>query len=31
MQIDGYTVEFNAPSMAAAYKLIRLMYRFVTV
>ncbi|HEY9225553.1 MAG TPA: M55 family metallopeptidase [Gemmatimonadaceae bacterium] len=30
-QIDGYTVEFNAPSMAAAYKLIRLMYRFVTV
>jgi D-amino peptidase len=30
-QVDGYTVEFTAPTMADAYRLIRLMYRFVTV
>lgn len=30
-QIDGYTVEFSAPDMAAAYRLIRLMYRFVSI
>jgi D-amino peptidase len=30
-QVDGYTVEFTAPSMAHAYRLIRLMYRFVTI
>lgn len=30
-QIDGYTVEFTAESMADAYRLIRLMYRFVVV
>ncbi len=28
-QPDGYTVEFTAPDAAAAYRLIRLMYRFV--
>ncbi len=30
-QIDGYTVEFTADSMADAYRLIRLMYRFVSI
>ncbi|MBI4520165.1 MAG: M55 family metallopeptidase [Gemmatimonadetes bacterium] len=30
-QSDGYTVEFTAASMAEAYRLIRLMYRFVSV
>jgi len=30
-QIDGYTVEFTAPNMTQAYKMIRLMYRFVSV
>jgi D-amino peptidase len=30
-QIDGYTVEFTAPNMTQAYKLIRLMYRFISV
>ena len=30
-QVDGYTVEFTAPNMAHAYRLIRLMYRFVTI
>lgn len=30
-QIDGYTVEFEAPGMADAYRLIRLMYRFISV
>ncbi len=30
-QLDGYTVEFSAPDMAAAYRLIRLMYRFVSI
>ncbi|HEU5209508.1 MAG TPA: M55 family metallopeptidase [Longimicrobiales bacterium] len=30
-QVDGYTVEFTAPDMGAAYRLIRLMYRFVTI
>ena len=30
-QIDGFTVEFTAPNMTDAYKLIRLMYRFVSV
>jgi D-aminopeptidase len=30
-QVDGYTVEFEAPTMAAAYRLIRIMYRFIAV
>lgn len=30
-QPDGYTVEFTAPDAASAYRLIRLMYRFVDV
>src|SRR5690606_4284031 len=30
-QVDGYTVEFTAPDMGAAYRLIRLMYRFVSI
>ena len=30
-QIDGFTVEFTAPTMGDAYRLIRLMYRFVSV
>ncbi|CAN5812112.1 M55 family metallopeptidase [soil metagenome] len=30
-QLDGYTVEFTATSMGDAYRLIRLMYRFVSV
>ncbi|MEX2569667.1 MAG: M55 family metallopeptidase [Gemmatimonadota bacterium] len=30
-QVDGYTVEFEADTMAAAYRMIRLMYRFVSV
>ena len=30
-QVDGFTVEFTAPTMADAYRLIRLMYRFVQV
>jgi D-amino peptidase len=30
-QVDGYTVEFSAPNMVSAYRMIRLMYRFVTV
>lgn len=30
-QVDGYTVEFTAPTMTEAYRLIRLMYRFVNV
>jgi D-amino peptidase len=30
-QVDGFTVEFTAPTMTEAYRLIRLMYRFVTV
>jgi D-amino peptidase len=30
-QIDGFTVEFTAANMTDAYKLIRLMYRFVSV
>jgi len=30
-QVDGYTVEFTAGSMGDAYRLIRLLYRFVTV
>lgn len=28
---DGYTVTFTAPTMADAYRLIRLMYKFVVV
>jgi D-amino peptidase len=28
---DGYTVAFTAPTMADAYRLIRLMYKFVVV
>ena len=30
-QVDGFTVEFTAPTMGEAYRLIRLMYRFVSV
>jgi D-amino peptidase len=30
-QVDGYTVAFTARDMADAYRLIRFMYRFVTV
>ena len=30
-QVDGYTVEFTARSMADAYRLIRLMYRYVSI
>jgi D-amino peptidase len=30
-QVDGYTVEFTAETMAEAYALIRLMYRFVSI
>ena len=30
-QVDGFTVEFTAPNMGDAYRLIRLMYRFVSV
>ena len=30
-QVDGYTVEFTAQSMADAYRLIRFLYRFVAV
>jgi D-amino peptidase len=30
-QVDGYTVEVTAPTMADAYRLIRLMYRFVSI
>jgi D-amino peptidase len=30
-QVDGYTVEFTARSMPDAYRLIRLMYKFVNV
>jgi D-amino peptidase len=30
-QVDGYTVEFTARDMREAYRLIRLMYRFVGV
>lgn len=30
-QEDGYTVAFAAPDAAAAYRLIRLMYRFVDI
>lgn len=30
-QVDGYTVEFTAPDMPEAYRLIRLMYRFVSI
>jgi D-amino peptidase len=30
-QVDGYTVEFVAPGMREAYRLIRLMYRYVSV
>jgi D-amino peptidase len=30
-QVDGYTVEFTARNMADAYRLIRLMYRFISV
>jgi len=30
-QVDGYTVEFEAESMAAAYRMIRIMYRFISV
>ena len=30
-QVDGFTVEFTAPTMGDAYRLIRLMYRFVSI
>ncbi len=30
-QVDGFTVEFTADSMADAYRLIRFMYRFVSI
>jgi D-amino peptidase len=30
-RVDGYTVAFTAPTMADAYRLIRLMYKFVVV
>lgn len=30
-QVDGYTVAFTARDMADAYRLIRLMYRFVSI
>jgi D-amino peptidase len=30
-QLDGFTVEFTSPTMADAYRLIRLMYRFVSI
>lgn len=30
-QLDGYTVGFTAPDMPSAYRLIRLMYRFVSI
>lgn len=30
-QVDGYTVAFTAPDMDAAYRMIRLMYRFVSI
>lgn len=30
-QIDGYTVAFTVDDMAAAYRMIRLMYRFVSI
>jgi D-amino peptidase len=30
-QVDGYTVEFSARNMTDAYRLIRLMYRFVSI
>lgn len=30
-QVDGFTVGFTAPDMDAAYRMIRLMYRFVSL
>lgn len=30
-QVDGYTVAFTASSMSDAYRLIRMLYRFVTI
>jgi D-amino peptidase len=30
-QVDGYTVAFTAPTMDAAYRMIRLMYRFISL
>ena len=30
-QVDGYTVEFTARNMTDAYRLVRLMYRFVSI
>ncbi|HEX6135467.1 MAG TPA: M55 family metallopeptidase [Longimicrobiales bacterium] len=30
-QVDGYTVEFEADDMSIAYRLIRLMYRFLSI
>ena len=30
-QADGYTVAFSARGMADAYRLIRLMYKFVSI
>ena len=30
-KVDGYTIEYSARSASEAYRLIRLMYRFVSV
>ena len=30
-QVDGFTVAFRAPTMTQAYRMIRLMYRFVSI
>jgi D-aminopeptidase len=30
-QVDGYTVAFTARDMDEAYRMIRLMYRFVSI
>lgn len=30
-QVDGYTVEFRSETMSDAYRLIRFMYRFVSI
>lgn len=30
-RVDGYTVTFTAPTMADAYRMIRLMYKFIVV
>ena len=30
-KVDGYTVEYTARSADEAYRLIRLMYRFISI